>query len=175
MLLASVAGAEGLSVQRAEGRHMGSNYLLSADFDISFNYVVEQALTRGVTLHFISEFSLRRPRWYWFDEALIQSEQMTKLSYNALTRQYRIGRGALFQNFSSLEDALRALGHQTSSALPTALLDADSGYVASVRLRLDVNQLPKPLQVNTLTSKEWNLDSDVYTWIVRPNGKAGGQ
>ena len=33
-------------------------------------------------------------------------------------------------------------------------------YEASIRLRLDVNQLPKPFQVNALTSREWQLASD---------------
>jgi len=39
-------------------------------------------------------------------------------------------------------------------------------------MRLDVTQLPKPLQVNALTSDDWNLDSDWYRWIVRPDAAA---
>ena len=31
---------------------------------------------------------------------------------------------------------------------------------AQVRMRLDVSQLPKPFQVNAITSREWNLASD---------------
>jgi hypothetical protein len=165
--------AEGIAVQKAEGRMVGSNYQLSVDFDINFNYVVEQALMRGVTLHFISEFNLNRPRWYWFDDVLVESEQTTRLSYNALTRQYRIGRGSLFQNFANLEDALRVLGHQSSTPVPLTALKSESKHVVSARMRLDITQLPKPLQVNALTSKEWNLDSDWYSWIVHPN-TAGG-
>jgi hypothetical protein len=29
-----------------------------------------------------------------------------------------------------------------------------------VRMRLDVSQLPKPFQVNAITSREWSLASD---------------
>ncbi|MEO7854896.1 MAG: DUF4390 domain-containing protein, partial [Rubrivivax sp.] len=46
---------------------------------------------------------------------------------------------------------------------PVIRLDAlTSGarYDAAVRLRLDVNQLPKPFQVNALASREWTLASE---------------
>lgn len=168
LLLASLAHADGISVQRAEGRFADNSYQLSADFDINFNFVVEQALTRGITLYFISEFTLTRQRWYWFDEVAVKSEQTIKLSYNALTRQYRLSHGSLYQNFSTLEDALRTLGHQSSPPVEMSLLKKDSDHIASLRMRLDVSQLPKPLQVNALAGNDWNLDSGWYHWIVRP-------
>lgn len=168
------ASAEGISVQRAEGRFSDNGYHITADFDISFNFVVEQALMRGVTLYFVSELTLNRPRWYWMDEEVARSEQTTRLSYNALTRQYRIARGPLFQNFSTLETALAVLGHQASAPVAASLLKKDSNHVVSVRMRLDVKQLPKPLQVNALTGKDWNLDSDWYHLIVRPNQGVDG-
>ena len=85
--------------------------------------MVEQALEQGVPLYFVSEFTLTRPRWYWLDEVVARSEQTTRLSYNALTRQYRITRGALFQNFASLDDALRIIGHQTAEPIPAELFN----------------------------------------------------
>ena len=131
------AHAESIAVNKAEARFNGDNYQLSADFDIHFNFVVDQALTRGVPLYFISEFSLTRPRWYWLDEVVAQSEQTTRLSYNALTRQYRIARGPLFQNFSSLDDALRIIGHQAASPIDAALLRQDEGYIAAILPKKD--------------------------------------
>lgn len=41
-------------------------------------------------------------------------------------------------------------------------------YQAGLRMRLDLAQLPKPLQVNALASKDWNLDSEWYRWNVTP-------
>lgn len=180
LFLLPSAKAEGIAVHRAEARFYDGSYQLSADFDIHFNSVVDQALTRGVPLYFISEFSLIRPRWYWLDEVVAQSEQTTRLTYNALTRQYRIARGSLFQNFSSLDDALQIIGHQSAAPIEAALLRDDEGYIAAmlpkkdgdyiaaVRMRLDATQLPKPLQVNALATEDWSLDSDWYRWIVRP-------
>jgi len=34
-------------------------------------------------------------------------------------------------------------------------------------MRLDVTQLPKPFQVNALTSREWNLASEWRRWPFR--------
>ena len=181
LCLLSSAHADGITVQKAEARFDGESYQLSADFEIHFNAVVDQALTRGVPLYFISEFTLTRPRWYWLDEDVAQSEQTTRLTYNALTRQYRIARGPLFQNFSSLDDALRIIGHQSATPIDASLFRQDDGYIAAilpnkdgdyiaaVRMRLDVTQLPKPLQVNALATEDWSLDSDWYRWIVRPS------
>lgn len=41
-------------------------------------------------------------------------------------------------------------------------------YQAGLRMRLDLAQLPKPLQVNALASKDWNLDSEWHRWNVTP-------
>jgi len=179
LLCPAAAIADGIVVRKAEIRMTDEGYQLAANFDIRLTLLLEQALTHGVTLNFVSEFSLTRSRWYWLDEVATITEQTTKLSYSALTRQYRIKRDSLFQNFASLDDALRALGNQSSNPIPVELLNKSSGYIASLlrnnsnytafaRMRLDVSQLPKPLQVNALTSDEWKLDSDGYSWMLVP-------
>lgn len=175
--LSSVAAAENISVRKAEIRLTEEGYQLAANFDIRLSFLVEQALTHGITLNFVSEFTLTRSRWYWLDDVASKTEITTKLSYSALTRQYRIKRGTLFQNFANLEDALRVLGNQSSDPIPAELLNKSNGYIASLlssksnytanaRMRLDVSQLPKPLQVNALTSDEWKLDSEGYSWML---------
>ncbi len=159
--------AEGIVVNKAEVRVGEDNYQLAADFKINLSFVVEQALSHGVAIYFVSEFSVTRSRWYWFDAQIAKSELVTKLSYNVLTRQYRISRGALYQNFPSLEEALQMVQRQSSAQFSSAPLKKDGNYLASARLRLDVAQLPKLLQVNALTNKDWELDSDGYRWVIR--------
>ncbi|MEO7782153.1 MAG: DUF4390 domain-containing protein [Candidatus Nitrotoga sp.] len=175
----SVASAESITVRKTEARFSEGSYHFSVDFDISLNFVVDQALTLGVPLYFISEFTLTRPRWYWLDEVVAKNEQTAKLSYNKLTRQYRITRGSLFQNFSSLGDALRIISHQSAAPIDATLLQKNNDYmsaflsqkgeyIAATRMRLDVTQLPKPLQVNALATHDWDFDSGWYRWIIRP-------
>jgi hypothetical protein len=177
--LATTAYAGDISVNKAAVRVGEDGYHLSANYDINLTLVMQQALSRGITLHFVGEFSLTRSRWYWLDEEIFQSEQSIKFSYNVLTRQYRISRGSLFQNFASFEDALNMLSRQNSPVIPADLIKNDSGYlpdwlkkegsyIAAARLRLDTAQLPKLLQVNALTNSDWTLSSDWYRWIVSP-------
>lgn len=179
LLSPTAATADGIVVRKAEIRMTEEGYQLAANFDIRLTLLLEQALTHGITLTFVSEFTLTRSRWYWLDEVASKTEQTTKLSYSALTRQYRIKRGTIFQNFASLDDALRALGNQSSNPIPAELLNRSSGYLASLlssnsnytaytRMTLDVSQLPKPLQVNALTSDDWKLDSEGYSWMLAP-------
>ena len=171
----AAAQADGISVNRAEMRYGDEGYQLYASYDINLTFAVQQALSRGIPLHFVSEFSLTHPRWYWMDEEIFRGEQTSRLSYSVLTRQYRISRGALFQNFASFEDALNMLSRQISAPIPAELLKKDGRYTAAVRLRLDIAQLPKPLQVNALTGKDWTLNSDWYYWVIHPANIAHGE
>lgn len=177
VLCAAAAQAAGISVAKAELRTVDDGYAIVADFKINLPPSVSEALQRGVTLNFISSLGITRSRWYWLDTEVMSSEQVTKLSYNALTRQYRLSRGTLFQGFSNLENALRVLGHQSSPSVPASALVVGDSYVtrwlksqarntAFVQMHLDTSQLPKPLQVNALTDSDWNLESEKYSWTV---------
>ena len=142
-------------------------YVLDADFEIELNPRLEDAINKGVALYFQVEFELTRKRWYWFDDS-ISRQLMLRLSYHALTRQYRISSGALYQSFSTLADALRVLSRVRSwQVLERAEASAGTDYEAGLRMRLDVTQLPKPFQVNALTSREWNLASEWRRWPFR--------
>ena len=140
-------------------------YVLAADFNFDFNARLEEAVTRGVVLHFVADFELTRPRWYWFDEKVAVRSQTYRLSYHALTRQYRLSTGGLHQSFATLSEALRVLSRLRN----WVVIDkggAQSGepYVAALRMRLDLNQLPRPFQIAALGNKDWSLASDWKTW-----------
>lgn len=183
----SPAHAEMITVRKAEAHLSDDSYQLSAYFDISFNFVVEQALMQGVPLYFVSEFTLTRPRWYWLDETVMQHEQTIRLSYNALTSQYRITRGSIFQTFATLDAAINTIRHQSitpvaadmskggGGILSGGLFKGGNSFIAAARLRLDVTQLPKPLQVNALANNDWNLDSGWYKWVVQPDAAMQGR
>lgn len=193
-----LVSAEGISIVKSEVRLTEEGYQLAAGYDIQLNATVQQALSRGIPLYFVGEFTLTRPRWgwvdemqqsvsrgvarylwgdesslshwSWLDEDVYEGEQTIKFSYNVLTRQYRISRGALFQNFASFEDALNILSRQSSAAIPLDALENEGEYIAAARLRLDIAQLPNLLQVNALTDNNWTLDSGWHRWAVRPAG-----
>lgn len=143
-------------------------YQFDADFEISLNPKLEYALEKGMVLYFVTELNLVNSRWYWFDERIAQSRVREGLSYYALTRQYRLSRGALYQNFATLKEALHALGRVRSRPIiASAELKPDMEYTVELRMRLDIAALPKPFQVETLSSKDWDLSTGILRWSTR--------
>jgi hypothetical protein len=147
-------------------------FVLAADLAFDISPRLEEAVGKGLTLHFVAEFELSRPRWYWFDEKVVQVSQTWRLTYHALTRQYRLSTGALHQSFPSLDDALRVLSHIRKWTIAERdRLVAGETLDASLRVRLDTSQLPKPFQVEALSNKDWILTSDWKRWsfvVPRP-------
>lgn len=143
-------------------------YVLSADFNFDLNQRLEEAVTKGVVLYFITEFELTRPRWYWLDEKVVSRSQTFRLSYHALTRQYRLSKGGLHQSFDSLSEALRVLSRLRNWVViekaENNLVRPGETYTAALRLHLDITQLPRPFQITALGNKDWNLSSDWKTW-----------
>ena len=163
------ARADTIPVKAAELRIEEGEVLLNAEFEFSLNPTLEDALEKGIPLYFVLDFELTRGRWYWLDEKVVQSALVYRVSYNALTRQYRVASGLLTQNFNSLEEVEHFIGRVTSRLVaPADALTKGAKYDAAVRLRLDVNQLPKPFQVNALASREWTLASDWQRWSFTP-------
>jgi uncharacterized protein DUF4390 len=166
---AFAAQAQGIEVRGAAFYMSEEAYVLEAEFDIALTHTLEEALNKGVPLYFLLEFELIRPRWYWFNDKIISTEQEYRLSYNALTRQYRIGVGPLHQNFATENDALNFMSRiRRREPIEPGVLRKDTTYVAALRLRLDTSQLPKPFQLTALGSREWTLSSDWYRWSVTP-------
>jgi hypothetical protein len=163
------AGADGIEVKSATLAVSEDGYVLDADFDIALNPTLEETLNRGVPLNFLLELELIRPRWYWFNEKVATFVQQYKISYNALTRQYRLSLGMLSQNFATLNEAVRFMTRvRNLQVAEKSTVKPDNTYMAAVRLRLDVSQLPKPFQISALGSREWNIGSDWYRWTLTP-------
>jgi hypothetical protein len=145
-------------------------YVVSADFAFDLNERLEDAVAKGLILHFVADFEMTRPRWYWLDEKLVTKSQTYRLSYHALTRQYRISTGGLHQSFDSLSGALRVLARLRnwqvidSKGAEKAGVRAGDTYTAALRFRLDINQLPRPFQITALGNKDWSLASDWKVW-----------
>ncbi len=169
LAVSAIAQAEGIDVRNSALVAGEEGYFLEADFEIVLNPTLEDALNKGVPLYFLLEFEVIRPRWYWLNEKVLNTQQQYRLAYNALTRQYRLGVGSLFQNFGSLSEALDFLSRvRRRQVLEPGTLSKGVTYTAGVRMQLDVSQLPKPFQLNALASRDWNFGSEWHRWSVTP-------
>lgn len=169
LIAANAFAAEGIEVVSAAIIPREDSYQLDAEFDVLFSPRLEEAVNRGVALYFVVDFEMARPRWFWFDEKPVKISQTYKISYAPLLRQYRLSIGSVYQNFTRFEDVKRVLSRVRG--LPVAeriALAPGMEYQASLRMRLDTNQLPKPFQLNALASSEWTLSSNWYRWNFVP-------
>lgn len=164
------AGADNIAARSADLRLEEDHYVLDADFDLALNATLEEAIVRGVPLYFVVEFELQRPRLFWIDDTVVSNTLSYRLSYNALTRQYRLSSGgAFYQNLPTLGEAQHLISRvRGRKVIEKAALIKGTRYEAAVRLRLDTTQLPKPFQISALTSRDWNLQSDWVRWSFLP-------
>ncbi len=147
----------------------GDGWLLSAEFSVPLTRSLEDAVRRGVPLYFVLEFELTRPRWWWTDERIAERSISYRLSYHALTRQFRLGSNGLGQNFDTLDEAVRTMsGIRGWRVMGVDRVVPGTRYEAQVRLRLDTSQLPKPFQISAITNRDWNPQSEWKRFTFLP-------
>lgn len=168
-LLPAMARAQSASITSAKLELSEEGYQLNADIDLQLTAGMQEAVRKGVPLYFIVEFQLTRGRWYWLDKSVVSATRDRRISYAPLTDQYRVTVSGITQSVSSFDEVRRALSRVRSwTVAEKGQLTSGEKYEAALRFRLDTTQLPKPFQLNVITSKEWSLASDWYRWSVSP-------
>jgi hypothetical protein len=141
-------------------------YVLVADIDIVLNPTLEDALLKGINLHFLLELELSRARgWWWFDETIAKPVRKMRIYYHLLLRRYVVESGYTTRTAATLGEALAMMGRVTDwQVLERGALKTGKRYDARLRLRLDTGQLPKPLSIGAVTSDKWELATPWYGW-----------
>jgi hypothetical protein len=141
--------------------------LLSATVKFELPTVIDDALAKGIPMFFVAEAVLFRDRWYWYDKQVVTVARHMRLSYQPLTRRWRltvsaspIGNSglALGQTFDTREEALAAvqrISHWKIAELTD--VDPEARYNVDFRFRLDVSQLPRPFQIGAVGHADWNI------------------
>lgn len=174
ILLWHVPQARAQLIENTEARieYQDGAFELAAAFDFDLPPALEDALHKGISLYFVVDFQLTRPRWYWFDEKPVNATRSVRLSFQPLTRQYRVSTGGLQLPFNRLKSALQFI-QQVRGWRVFERKDVKLGetYHAETRMRLDLSQLPKPFQINAVNTREWNLSSEWkrFTYTVPTN------
>jgi hypothetical protein len=171
LLLASFAAcaarADDIEVRDVSLRATEEGLVLDADFAFDLTPRLAEVVANGVPLYFRVEFELIRRRWYWFDDTTAVRRLQVRLSYHALSRQYRLSTGLLQQNFATLEEALNVLKRVRNWLVVERSVPLSGDYEAALRMRHDVSLLPKPFQLSALTARDLHLDSAWHRFTVR--------
>ena len=171
----SVAQADEIKFQKVNLRAVEKAWVLDADVSLELTPALEQLVNKGVTLHFVTEFQLTKNRWYWFDAKTVEVQRISKISYQALTNQYRVTLGSFTLNAANLKQAIAAVKTiEDWTVIELAGIEQNQSYQAAVRMRLDTNQFAKPFQVNAINSKSWNLQSEWQRFEFKPKSLING-
>ncbi|MBA2672310.1 DUF4390 domain-containing protein [Ramlibacter sp.] len=141
--------------------------LLSASVQFELPQAVEDALAKGIPMFFVAEATLFRDRWYWYDKRQATAMRHMRLSFQPLTRRWRLqvsatqigGAGlSLGQNFESRDEALAAVQRISRWKIAElSELEPDARYNVDFAFRLDVSQLPRPFQIGAVGQADWNI------------------
>lgn len=155
--------------------------LLSANVSFELPTVIDDALAKGIPMFFVMEAVLFRDRWYWYDKQVASAARHMRLSYQPLTRRWRlvvsptpIGNSglALGQTFDTREEAMAAVRRISHWKVAEAGdLDPGSRYNVDFRFRLDVSQLPRPFQIGAVGHADWNIAAMRNQRLTLESGK----
>jgi hypothetical protein len=147
----------------------GVSIYFTAQLEFELPIRAKEALERGIPMYFVERARIFQKRWYWSDKKISEEVRFIRLSYQPLTRKWRLntssvsfanpGQGmSLGQNFDDLDDALSVLQriNRWSIADSKQLNPADR-YTAQMEFKLDLSQLPRPFQIGALGRSGWDL------------------
>jgi hypothetical protein len=161
---AQVTGAEVPQMQVERG---DDGIQLTASVTFELPAVIDEALTKGIPMFFVAEASIYRDRWYWYDKRVSYAARHMRLTFQPLTRRWRlqvsphvIGNSGLVlgQMFDTRDEALAAIQRISRWRIADlGAIDSDSIHTVEFRFRLDVSQLPRPFQIGAVGQSEWNI------------------
>ena len=169
VLQAYAVPAHGAEVNQLDLGRSGDGLELSATVSFDLPAAVQDALFKGLPVIFVEEAEVYRERWYWLDKRVGGAQRHMRLVFQPLTRRWRLTSGAglassaepgvaLAQNFDTLEEALGVIRRVSGWRIADfADLEPGARHRVEFRFRLDLTQLPRPLQIGTLGESDWAL------------------
>jgi len=171
LLMACSAWAQSSLAELTELRveRQDSALVLHAQLRLELGPAVEDALVKGLAVHFVAEAEVMRDRWYWYDRKLGSVSRYYRLAFQPLTRRWRLNvasepisssglSSTISQNFESLAEALGVIRRQTGWKVANmADIDSDTHQYVAYRFKLDFTQLPRPFQIAAGNQADWNL------------------
>ncbi|MDR2328604.1 MAG: DUF4390 domain-containing protein [Comamonas sp.] len=130
---------------------------------------IEDALNKGVALYFVQEAEIISERWYWRDKTVKKATRYLRVSYQPLTRRWRLhvssmpltDAGAvtsLGQSFDSLDEVLLVVKRVRNWKIASAdELSNEGEYLVKFNFRLDSTQLPRIFQFAPFSNGGLNL------------------
>lgn len=172
MLLASLLVASSARAQNSNAyisamqlSRSETELFLNAQIAFEMSPIVQDALTKGVPLIFTAEAEITRDRWYWYDKTITIASRVMRLSYQPLTRRWRVNVGtggvSLPQYFENLNDALASIKRFNRwRVADLAEIDPTTVHTIQFKFKLDLSELPRPFQIGLIGNNEWLIETN---------------
>ncbi len=155
---------QGLKLERQD-----AGLYMSGQWRFDLPTALEDALLKGITLYFVTEVDISQERWYFYSQRVAHAERHVRLFYQPLTRRWRVnispqpfnvsGLGvSLGQSYDTAEDAMNAVRRIVQWRIANASdLNSDAKQTIAINFKLDLKQLPRPLQIGAAGQSDWNI------------------
>ena len=169
-LLVLVPGsAAATEITALSAERVDEGVILSAQIRLDLPAQLDDALQKGLPLFFLAEATILRDRWYWTDKEVARATRHLRLAFHPLTRRWRLlvsnspitsTGAALGQSFESREEAMAAIERIGGWKIADGPeIGAAPRYTVTLRFRLDLAQLPRPVQIGALGQEDAGLDA----------------
>jgi hypothetical protein len=175
LLAPAVCCADGVRIDSLRPERLDAHVQISAQMSFELPPLVDDALHRGVPLLFSAEVSIYQDRWYWWDKVVVRAVRYWRLTYQPLTRRYRVqvsnqpienaGLG-VGQHYDELSEALTSLQRISAWNLGTDVPDPEAKYRLDYRFKLEANPLLRAWLTGA-SDGEWGL-SALRTMAFKP-------
>jgi Domain of unknown function (DUF4390) len=148
----------GMELQNLQVQRTDEALSLSYQVRVDLPKDLEDALLKGLSIVFVARANLYRSRWYWTDKPRVEAERRWRLSYQPLTRHWRVNIDGLSRSYDSLREAMGVMQRAGQWRLiePGPPPD-DREHYLEFSFELDKDELPRPLQLSLGGSSDWNL------------------
>ena len=159
-----------VELQALKLERQDSALYMSGTWQFEMPAALEDALLKGITLYFVSEVNISQERWYVYNQRVAHAERHVRLFYQPLTRRWRVnispqpfnvsGLGmSLGQSYDTAEEAMGAVRRILQWRIADASdYNPDAKQSININFKLDLKQLPRPLQIGAAGQSDWNIN-----------------
>lgn len=159
-----------VELQALKLERQDSALYMSGTWQFEMPTALEDALLKGITLYFVSEVNISQERWYVYNQRVAHAERHVRLFYQPLTRRWRVnispqpfnvsGLGmSLGQSYDTAEEAMGAVRRILQWRIADASdYNPDAKQIININFKLDLKQLPRPLQIGAAGQSDWNIN-----------------
>ena len=166
--LSSIAAVKNITVNNLSIAQDGKDIFVNFDQELNLTSKMIHGLKNGIVLVFDINFVLTRDIPYWFDDIILVKKSRYKIKYRNLLEKFEVmdinGEKVLFKDLPAALKYLKIIKKWYVGTLN----EKEKNLLASLRIQLNKDHLPKPLQIN-IKDKIWDFQSEEITKYVEVN------